>query len=79
MGHIRNVPSFLYPHTAVCGASELDVSIGDYLFDDCDELVFPNVTCTQLGVLPIVVTYTNALAGTVEWLSNFTVVYCSIV
>jgi hypothetical protein len=60
-------------HPGTCGASELDVSIGNYLVYNTSYLVFTNTTCTTLGVLPIVVKYSNALVGSVAWLSNFTV------
>jgi hypothetical protein len=60
-------------HPGTCGASNLHVNIDYYLVYNTNNLVFTNITCTTLGVLPIAVMYSNALVGSVVWLSNFTV------
>ncbi len=52
---------------------DLDVSLGDEAFVDTTTLNFTNLTCTTAGAQPIVLVYTNALAGTVYWTSNYTV------
>jgi hypothetical protein len=57
---------------AAC-SGDLDVSIGDDAFLDTTTLNFTNLTCSTQGAKPIVLTYTNALAGSVYWTSNYTV------
>jgi hypothetical protein len=59
--------------SADCGASELDVRIGDHLYSNAASMNFTNITHTIPGVKNVTIAYTNALTS-VSWMANYTVV-----